>query len=99
MPQNIRPGAWKAHDQLDVATLDAKLVETSAATNAALVVVDVTDGAGQGLRLCDFGSAGRNGATYSSWLPAKGASPMPFTPENPLRTTVCVSTNQSSPSR
>jgi len=79
---------------LDVTTLNARLVETFGETNAALVVVDVTDGAGQSLRLCDFGSAGRNGAKYSSWLPAKGASPVPFTPENPLRTSLCLSTNQ-----
>ena len=79
---------------LDVARLDACLVEPSAETAGSLVVVDVTDAAGQIVRLCDFGSAGQNGARYTSWLPAKGGSPAPFSPENPLRTTLCISTNQ-----
>jgi DUF1680 family protein len=84
---------------MDMATLDATLVEPSAETDASLVMVDVTDAAGQSLRLCDFGSAGRNGVKYTSWLPAKGASPTPFSPETPLRTSVCTSTDQKSPSR
>jgi len=84
---------------LDLATLDARLVESSAETAGSLVMVDVTAAAGQIIRLCDFGSAGRNGVKYNSWLPAKGGSPVPFSPENPLRTAVCPSTDQKGPAR
>jgi DUF1680 family protein len=84
---------------LDVARLDACLVEPSAETAGSLVVVDVTDAAGQIVRLCDFGSAGQNGVKYTSWLPAKGGSPTPFSPENPLRTAVCPLSDQKGPAK
>jgi hypothetical protein len=59
----------------------------------------VTDAAGQIVRLCDFGSAGQNGVKYTSWLPAKGGSPTPFSPENPLRTAVCPLSDQKGPAK
>jgi DUF1680 family protein len=73
---------------LDLKSLQAKLVDSSTETTGALVVVDVTDAAGQSLRLRDFGTAGQRGAAYTSWLPASNSPLTPFSPANPLRSTV-----------
>jgi uncharacterized protein len=51
-----------------------------------LLLVKVPAADGQELVLCDFATAGAAGTCYVSWLPARGATPQPFTPQNPSRT-------------
>jgi hypothetical protein len=83
-PGAARPG-FDEFVALDLKTLTAKLVPAPVETGHALVVVDVTDASGQTIRLRDFGTAGQNGTLYSSWLPAKNATPTQFSQSNPLR--------------
>ena len=40
---------------------------------------------GQDVYLCDFASAGVSGTPYRSWLSVEGASPTPFSQQNPMR--------------
>ena len=72
---------------LDLKALHERLVDPSP---GALVLVDVTDAAGQTVRLRDFGTAGRQGAAYSSWLPARNGKSTPFSTTNPSRSIVSV---------
>ena len=52
----------------------------------AVVDEEVSDLKGHAIRLRDFGSAGRDRAPYVTWLPAKNAKVVPFSRENPQRT-------------
>jgi DUF1680 family protein len=53
---------------------------------ALLLEFSVADG--RTVRLCDFGSAGEGGSVYASWLQvAHAPSPVPFSAQNPLRST------------
>lgn len=84
-----QPGAAHPQPMPDIPALDLKNLKTRLVSSAsALVVVDVTDATGQTVRLRDFGTAGQNGVTYSSWLPAKNAKATPFSKANPLRTAI-----------
>jgi hypothetical protein len=51
-----------------------------------LLLVKFPAADGQELVLCDFATAGAAGTGYVSWLPVRGATPQPFTPQNPSRT-------------
>ena len=51
-----------------------------------LAAVALTDATGQSVHLRDFGTAGQNGLSYISWLPAKNLSIVGFARTNPLRT-------------
>ncbi len=89
-PSAERPGFSSGLAPLDVKTLDARPMDGAANTAGALVMVDVTDAAGQTVRLRDFGTAGRHGVSYASWLPARNARPTPFSTENPLRSSAAT---------
>lgn len=67
---------------VNVAALDIRPVELA----GAMSVVTVNDAAGNEVRLRDFGTAGQNRAPYATWFPARNATAMPFSRENPLRT-------------
>jgi DUF1680 family protein len=83
---------FDAHDPRSLPAIDlARLQVTEAAWDRPplpllLVKLPTTDG--QELVLSDFATAGAAGTTYVSWLPVQGATPLPFTPENPSRTRV-----------
>jgi hypothetical protein len=70
---------------LDLKTVQAKLDEKATQTEGALAILDVTDAAGNTVRLRDFGTSGHDGLFYSSWLPAKNVQTVPFSKTNPLR--------------
>ena len=72
---------------LDLKALHERLIDPSP---GAFVLVDVTDAAGQTVRLRDFGNAGQHGIIYSSWLPARNGKAAPFSMTNPLRSIVLV---------
>lgn len=84
-PGAARPESLESFAPLDLTALTARRISSADETAGALVVVDVTDGVGQTVRLRDFGTAGERGVPYSSWLPARNARPTPFSKENPLR--------------
>jgi DUF1680 family protein len=70
---------------IEAAALKATLLPAEG-TLPPLVLLEV-EGTDPPLRLRDFATAGEGGREYASWLPITGVRPIPFTPENPLRTT------------
>jgi DUF1680 family protein len=75
---------------LDVPALDAReMVERPIEWDdwlPPLLLLEFRSVDGRPVRLCDFGSAGKVGTPYMSWLPVEGVSqPAAFSPENPLR--------------
>jgi DUF1680 family protein len=52
----------------------------------AIVTYDLKDREGKAETLRDFGTAGQNGRSYSSWLPVVGVTQTRFSKENPSRT-------------
>ena len=76
-------------DTLDGLTLRAldipgKVVEWKGPRDP-ILLLELLGSNGAKVRLCDFASAGQGGSPYRSWLPIEGATPTPFSPENPLR--------------
>lgn len=68
---------------LDAESLKATLLKPEGALPP-LVLMEV-EGFDPPVRLRDFATAGEGGREYTSWLPVKNVRPVPFTPENPLR--------------
>jgi DUF1680 family protein len=70
---------------IEAGTLKARLLPQGG-TQPPLVLLEV-EGTDPPLRLRDFATAGEGGREYASWLPITGIRPVPFSPENSLRTT------------
>lgn len=49
-------------------------------------ILEVEDTSGQSVRLRDFGTIGQDRKSYSSWLPVRGVHAVPFSRDNPSRT-------------
>jgi DUF1680 family protein len=86
--EEANPSSLKISDQpnlpqLDARKLNAKIIPQKGGES--LLIVDVKDSSGKSVRLCDFGSAGQNGAMYWSWLRVDGVAPLEFSRSNPLR--------------
>ncbi len=70
---------------LDAALLELKEIEDTRWLKPWLLL-ETTATDGSTLRLCDFASAGMAGTAYESWLPMQNtATPVSFSPTNPLR--------------
>jgi hypothetical protein len=73
----------------DLPKLDARRLSDRASvtpTDDGILMLEVPGATGQVVRLRDFGSAGRGGALYFSWLPVHGVQAAPFSKTNPSRT-------------
>jgi DUF1680 family protein len=80
------PDNPNAIEALDLETIAVHGVDSS--SPGEIVSLGVTDATGRKVHLRDFGTAGQNGKTYVSWLPAKGGTSAVFSKTNLLRTSL-----------
>ena len=87
-PGSEEPDGAGALPPLNLSSAETTLVTSSADAANPILLLDVTDAAGQTIRLRDFATAGQRGRTYRSWLPARSVKAAAFSMENPLRTSI-----------